>query len=94
MATTTIDLVPFPVPTGVLVKMAPGRREAGFRTATEIPLHELSRDTLNALCDEFREAVFAAAFTLRHAAACRHVGGQDKHFDEVMPGSQEALNRR
>lgn len=62
MATITLELNPFPVPNDVTGKMpGTGKREDGIRPTTVMELSELSEETLAALCDEFTQAVFAAA---------------------------------
>lgn len=90
MASISVELSPFPVPTGVTMIQKPGLRQDGFRPAPQLKLSDLSPATLDAMCEEFRTAVFEAA-------------GQNPAFarldtslyrDEVEPGSQEALNRR
>lgn len=57
MATMRINIVPFPVPTGVVLQQPPGRREDGFRPAQELPLSRLDRETVEQLCDEFKATV-------------------------------------
>lgn len=59
--THRIEILPFPVPTGVTVKQKPGSRQDGLKPVPEIPLSEIDQDTLNELCNDFRAAVFAAA---------------------------------
>jgi hypothetical protein len=61
MATIQLELQPFKVPTGAIVKQKPGRRQDGFQPAQELPLSELPIETLEALCEEFTLAVFKAA---------------------------------
>jgi hypothetical protein len=61
MATISVELVPFPVPTGASLRQAPGRRQDGFKPAEVIPLTQLSPIVLDTLCEEFRTAVFKAA---------------------------------
>jgi hypothetical protein len=56
-----IDIVPFTVPNFVRVKQAPRPRQEGVQFAPPIPLSELSVETLDALCAEFRREVFAKA---------------------------------
>ena len=57
----TIELHPFSVPNFVRQIVAPGKREDGWREAPAIPLYELSEETLEALCADFRRAVFEKA---------------------------------
>lgn len=57
----TIDLQPFTVPNFVR-PIAPRRmRQEGFVETQAIPLSELDAATLDAMCDEFKKAVFAKA---------------------------------
>src|SRR5690606_21598479 len=56
-----MKLKPFQVPNFALVEMPAGKREEGFNPLPPFPLHELSPETLDALCAEFRAAVFAKA---------------------------------
>lgn len=57
----SIELCPFEVPARVLVKQEPGSRQEGFKEAPSYKLAELDVDTLEKLCDEFRENVFKFA---------------------------------
>ena len=88
MATIKVDLIPFTIPTSVTVKQKPGLRQDGMRLAPQLKLSELSPDELNAMCEEFRDAVFEAAGYVPTKMMSGWVDGG------VMPGSQEALNRR
>jgi hypothetical protein len=99
VASIQVELNPFPVPTGVTVKMKPGRREDGFRPAPELKLTELSPVDLDAMCEEFRTAVFNAAgynplFNRPEAQAEAIRRSDDGRWPDVVPGGQEALNRR
>ena len=88
MASIKVDLVPFTVPTGVSVKQKPGLRQDGMRFAQQLKLSELSPDELNAMCEEFRVSVFEAAGYVPMKMMSGLV------VDGVVPGSEEALNRR
>ena len=99
MASVQLELLPFPVPTGVIVKVKPGRREDGFRPAPELKLTELSPVDLDAMCEEFRTAVFNAAgynplFNRPAAQAAALRNFDDGRWPSVTPGGQEALNER
>lgn len=59
--TTTIELLPFPTPTDVVVKQLAGSRGNGFSPAPKMKLNELDYATLDALCNEYRATVFATA---------------------------------
>ena len=61
MASIQVELNPFSVPTGVTLKQKPGLRQDGIRPNVELPLSQLSSEALEALCEEFRANVFAAA---------------------------------
>lgn len=61
MITTEIELTPFNVPNFVFAKGKPVRRQDGFHPAPGIPLRDLSPETLDKLCREFRDSVFAKA---------------------------------
>lgn len=57
----TIELQPFSVPNFVRQAVKPGRRQDGFVVTPAIPLCDLDADTLDAMCRDFREAVFIKA---------------------------------
>ena len=57
----TIELHPFMVPNFVRQVAPVGKREDGWQETPAIPLAELSVETLEALCAEFREGVFRKA---------------------------------
>lgn len=61
MADLSVKIVPFPVPTGVSIRQAPGRRQDGFRPLPQVNLTDLSPEVLDQLCEEFRASVFEAA---------------------------------
>lgn len=61
MIKTTVELVPFHIPNFVVQKIPPGRRQDGFKEAPKFHLSELDIDTLEALCDQFKEDVLAKA---------------------------------
>ena len=61
MATINLELQPFAVPTDVTIKMPPGKREDGMKTAPSMKLTDIPEDVLAVLCEEFTTAVFAAA---------------------------------
>lgn len=57
----TIELHPFTVPNFARQVQPVGRREDGWKETPAIPLAELSAETLEAMCAEFRRAVFEKA---------------------------------
>jgi len=57
----TIKLKPFLVPNFAIVETSARPREEGFQESPAIPLADLSADTLAAMCDQFRQDVFAKA---------------------------------
>ena len=59
--TTGVMLKPFTVPNFVIQETPPRSRADGFREAPKFALHELDDFTLQALCDQFVEDVFAKA---------------------------------
>jgi hypothetical protein len=61
MASVLLELNPFPVPTGVTVKLRPGLKQDGIRPLPVLSLVEISPVDLDALCEEFRTSVFKAA---------------------------------
>ena len=61
MATVNLKLKPFTVPTEVFVDTKPGLRQDGIRPLPALKLTELSPVDLDAMCEEFRTAVFEAA---------------------------------
>lgn len=56
-----IEIIPFSVPESVTLKESPGPREDGFKPSAKIKLSTLSEETLEKLCDDFREKVFKKA---------------------------------
>lgn len=56
-----IELHPFQVPNFVRQVMPPRPKQEGLSELPAIPLADLSADTLEALCAEFRRAVFQKA---------------------------------
>ncbi len=61
MPTVNLELVPFPVPAEVIVKMPPGRRQDGMKPVPTLQLADLDPTVLDALLLEFTEAVYRAA---------------------------------
>jgi len=59
--TTGVKLRPFIVPNFALHETSPGKRQDGFIESPRFALHELDDETLQALCDQFRDDVFAKA---------------------------------
>lgn len=58
MATLPMQLIPFPVPTEVTLKVpSSGKREDGFSSPISIPISSLSSEVLEAMLAEFCEAV-------------------------------------
>ncbi len=55
------ELNPFKVPDSVTVKSKPRPRQEGFANPVHFSLIELSVETLDELCKEFRAAVFDGA---------------------------------
>ena len=72
MAVHLVKLAPFPVPTAVRVQLAPGLRQDGMKPLPEILLSDLSVETLEELCREFRASVFDAAGKTRPEFADPH----------------------
>jgi len=57
-----IELEPFRTPNYVLVKQRPKPRQEGYNGDTpKYHISELDSETLGALCDEFRAAIFEKA---------------------------------
>lgn len=56
-----IDLMPFTVPNFVLTYPREGSRQEGFQETPKFALSELSVQTLEALCAQFRTDVFTKA---------------------------------
>lgn len=56
-----IELLPMHVPDYVLQKQVPRPRQLGFTEAIKYHISDLPSQTLSALCDEFRNAVFEKA---------------------------------
>lgn len=61
MIKLNIELEPFSVPNYVLVKQKAKPRQEGYPETPKYHLSELSPDTLDQLCNEFRDAVFEKA---------------------------------
>lgn len=89
----TIELQPFSVPNFVRQVVKPGLRQDGFVETPAIRLADLDADTLDAMCSEFREAVFAKAgkapqasiadcnFTCARASTCHEYECEfESHF--------------
>lgn len=53
-----IELEPFRTPNYVLTKAKVGRRQDGFENVPKFHISELSDETLNELCDQFRKEIF------------------------------------
>lgn len=56
-----IELQPFIAPNFVVVKMPPGSRKDGFKTAHSFHIREVDAETLDNMCREFRAEVFRKA---------------------------------
>ena len=56
-----IELQPFRTPNFVLPVQKPGNRQDGFHDAGSIPLSELSKETLEAMCKQFRDDIMRKA---------------------------------
>lgn len=61
MANINIPIQPFPIPDGVLLDLAPGRKQDGFKPSPTYNLGDLDDETLGQMCDQFRESVFDLA---------------------------------
>lgn len=61
MATINLKLQPFSVPTHVTVELPAGKRQDGIKPAPTLALSELPDEVLEALINEFVEAVMATA---------------------------------
>ena len=59
--TLKVKLQPFKVPNYVLAEVPFGRREEGIQEGPKYSLEDLDAETLDRLCDEFRNAVFLKA---------------------------------
>lgn len=60
-ATLEVELQPFQTPNFVRAVVPPGKREDGMQEAPCYPLHALDNMTLDKLCRDFRQDVFAKA---------------------------------
>jgi hypothetical protein len=85
MPVHTIPIRPFTTPTSVQFDMPAGLRQDGFHSTPEIPLSELSRETVAALCAEFTSRVMTA-FDQQRAAAARNA--EDESFLSNPRGSR------
>ena len=56
-----IQLRPFTIPNFVIAEGRINPRQEGFKELPSYPLSELSSDTLDEMCEEFRRGVFAKA---------------------------------
>ena len=65
MITTTLELLPFDVPTEIRVKTAPARRQEGFQKRMTLQFDEVNEETIDTLCAEFREAIIQRRNRLR-----------------------------
>jgi len=62
MIKVNIELEPFRVPNYVLVKQKAGLRQDGFQVDTpKYHVRDLDVETLERLCNEFRQAIFEKA---------------------------------
>ena len=61
MATINLKLQPFLVPTHVTVELPASKRQDGIKPAPTLALSELPDEVLEALINEFVEAVMATA---------------------------------
>ena len=59
--TVDVKIKPFIVPNYVIQETTAGRKQDGFKESPKFVLHELDDFTLQALCDQFVEDVFAKA---------------------------------
>ena len=59
--TASVKLKPFMVPNFVIQERPVVRKQDGFQESPKFALHELDDETLQALCDQFRDDVFAKA---------------------------------
>jgi hypothetical protein len=66
-----IALRPFNTPNFAIMATPPGNRGEGFKEAPSFPLSEVDPETLAAMCDDFRRAVFAKAGHSDPAAPAR-----------------------
>lgn len=58
---TKIKLQPFRVPNFAICEVPAGRRQDGFKEAPKYALSELDDETLEELCRQFKDDVFAKA---------------------------------
>lgn len=56
-----VRLLPFSTPNYVIAASEPVMRQDGFKEAPKWPLSELDAETLAAMCDDFRAAIFKKA---------------------------------
>lgn len=61
MASVTLQLQPFPVPTHVTVVLPVGKKQDGVQTLPQLLLKDLSDEALEALITEFAENVMKVA---------------------------------
>lgn len=59
--TAEVELRPFTTPNFVIQRMAPVKREEGFKEAPKYALSELEPSVLSELCDTFRREIFEKA---------------------------------
>lgn len=63
--TTTLELLPFDVPTEIRVKTALARRQEGLQKGIALQFDEVDMATIDTLCAEFREAIIQRRNRLR-----------------------------
>ena len=61
MASVTLQLQPFPVPTHATIILPAGKRQDGLQPPPQLLLKDLSDDALAALIEEFATNVMKAA---------------------------------
>lgn len=60
-ATLHVELQPFQVPNFVMAVGKPGARQEGMRELPSYPLSDLDSETLDRMCNEFRNEIFRRA---------------------------------
>lgn len=90
MPSLVVNLAPLPVPTHFAIQHKPGRRQDGFQVA-QVKITDLSRETIDEMCEELRLDMLKAAGHIIDKDSWRR---DEPQSDEVVPGGQEALNRR
>ena len=73
-----VKINPFDIPAYVTIKAEPRSRQEGFSSEDGIPLSALDSETLEKLCNDFRDGVFRKAGKNQPATA---VEGIDRDYN-------------